>query len=84
MTDKTIYKTLDEISLELELCKNMLKILGTHFDCERSKEIALDYLSVTRYFKEYEDLRYVIQTKLETLTNDVEKLYHTLRTMETK
>lgn len=55
----------DELLLEIALVKSMLNLLSDHFDCKRFKDDnVMDWYSIQRNFREYNDLLYVIQKKI--------------------
>lgn len=74
---------LENLISDLHRVKSLMKILDTHFTSERSKEISLDWYSVTYLFNEYSDLSSVAIKVLNEaekgLKNIVENYYKELR-----
>lgn len=57
----------DKIMLEIAYLKSMMMLLAEHFEQKRYKDLATDYIAISRNFEAYRDLLYLAEQKIREL-----------------
>lgn len=73
---KELREKVENLDLKNEITKDLVTLLDDHFNCKRFNDNkSLDYYSITRLFREYTTLNYVISKNIQEMGKDISELY---------